>query len=197
MRPLLFASLTAAFALAAPAARAEPTTWLAFGGGYGSAHNGYLLDSDKGGVYSQLIGVGTTPTNPVILGGVFRTTTYFTLGTDISLSARLASHGFAVGDWGVAFDLGVAGRFWKQQDYGHFPLQGVLTLGAPFGLEVAVGSDIWDITGDTPKARSGFVVLELDLLRLTTMRSGASTKYWPSPSAVDAPKPPPDEPPPP
>jgi hypothetical protein len=192
MRLFLFASLTAALALAAPAAHAEPTTWLAFGGGYGSARNGYLLDSNKGGVYSQLIGVGTTPTNPLIIGGVFRT-----LGTDISLSARLATRGFAIGDWGVAFDLGVAGRFWKQQDYGHFPLQGVLTLGAPFGFEVAVGGDLWDITGDTPTARSGFVILELDLLRLTTMRSGASTKYWPSPAAVDAPKPAADEPPPP
>jgi hypothetical protein len=194
---LPLASVTAALALAASPARAEPTTWLAFGGGFGFAHDGYHLQTEKNGIFSELIGVGTSPAHALILGGVFRTTTYFTLGTDISLSARLATQGYVRGDWGAAFDLGVAGRFWKQQDYGHFPLQGVLTLGAPYGLQLALGTDLWDVTGDTPTARSGFAVIEIDLLRLTSMRSGSTTKHWPSPSAVDAPKAAPDEPPPP
>jgi hypothetical protein len=197
VRLSLLASVTAALALAAPSARAEPTTWLAFGGGYGFAHNGYSLETDKNGQFSTLIGVGTSPSHAFVIGGVFRSLTNFTLGTDISLSARVATQGFARGDWGAALDLGVAGRFWKQQDYGHFPLQGVLTLGAPYGLELAIGADVWDVTGDNPTARSGFVLFEIDLLRLTSMRSGATTKYWPSPSAVDAPKPQSDEPTPP
>jgi hypothetical protein len=183
--------------LAAPSAGAEPSSWLSLGGGYGFQHDGYYGGTDKAGVFTGAIGVGSSSKNDVVVGGVFRTNVFFQLGTDISLSARVASGSFARGDWGVAFDLGVAGRFWRNQDYGHFPLQGMAILGAPWGLQLGVGADLWDVTGDTPKARGGFAVIEIDLLRLTAMRSGASTKWWPNPSAIDGPKAPSDDPPPP
>jgi hypothetical protein len=189
--------VTGALALTAPSALAEPTTWLAFGGGYGSAENGFTSQRKSSGLYSQLIGVGTTPTNPWVIGGVFRTATFMGLGTDISLATRIATGRFARGDWGAALDLGVTGRFWKDQAYGHLPFSPVLTLGAPYGAELAIGAQLADVSGDSPKASSFFVVFEIDLLRLTAMRSGDTTKYWPSPSAIDGARPPPDETPPP
>lgn len=186
-----------AVALVAPSAHAEPSSWLSLGGGYGFQHDGYFGGTDKGGVFTGAIGVGSSSRSPFVVGGVFRTTVFFDLGTDISLAARFATGSFARGDWGLALDLGVAGRFWRDQDYGHFPIQAIAIFGAPWGLQLGVGADVWDVSGDTPKARGGFAVLEIDLLRLTAMRSGDTMKWWPNPSAVNGPPPKSDEPPPP
>jgi hypothetical protein len=183
--------------LATPSAQAEPSSWLSLGGGYGFQHDGYFGGTDKGGVFTGALGVGSSSRSPFVVGGVFRTNIFFQLGTDISLSARVATGSFARGDWGVALDLGVAGRFWRDQDYGHFPLQAMVIAGAPWGFQLGVGADVWDVTGDTPKARGGFAVIEIDLLRLTAMRSGTTTKWWPNPSAIDGPRPASEDPPPP
>src|SRR5207244_12748540 len=122
---------------------------------------------------------------PVVVGGVCRSLTYFTLGTDISLSGRVAMGSFARGDFGLALDLGVAGRWWKGQDFGHFPLKAILIGGLPYGFQVDVGADFWDVSGDRPAAAGGFALLEFDFLRLTVMRSGETTKIWRNPSPAN------------
>ena len=167
-------------------ASAEPSSWLAVGGGYGIQRNGFEHYDARATALSLSLGVGSSAKNAVVVGGVLRTVTYFSLGTDLGLAARVATGGFARGDWGLALDLGVAGRWWKQQAYGHFPVQAVLTAGLPWGLQVGVGADLWDVSGDSPTARGGFAVLEIDLLRFTVMRSGATTAWWPNPAAADA-----------
>jgi hypothetical protein len=176
-------ALTAVGSLAfAREARADPTTWFSLGGGYGIEHDGAAGYDARATAFSVALGAGTSPVHPVVVGGVFRSLTFFTLGTDISLSARVATSSFARGDLGVAVDLGLAGRWWKGQDYGHFPVQGVAYLGLPYGFQVGVGGDAFDWTGDRPAARGGFALLEFDFLRLTVMRSGDTTKHWPNPS---------------
>lgn len=180
------ALLTLAPLAFAQTAHAEPTSWLAVGGGYSFQRNrveGYDARATALGVS---VGVGTTAKNPIVVGGIVRSMTYFTLGTDVSLSLRFATRGFARGDWGLAFDAGVVGRWWRGQNYGHFPVQLVLTGGIPYGFNVAVGGEIGDVSGDSPTARGAFALLELDLLRLTVMRSGGTASFWPNPSAVDA-----------
>lgn len=177
MRSLLTLGVAAATVTAASSAAADVSSWLAIGGGYTLQHNAVASQTDRATALGFSLGVGSTPRAPIVVGGVIRTLTFFTLGTDLSLSARVASGGFARGQWGLAVDVGAVGRWWKEGDYGRYPLQGVVTLGAPWGLQVAMGAQFWNIDGD-PQARGGFAALEIDLLRLTVMRHGATDRLW-------------------
>jgi hypothetical protein len=165
---------------AAPA-RADVTSWLALGGGYGFEKNSVTTTNDRTTAFTGTVGVGTSPLNRVVVGGVFRMLTHFTLGTDLSIGPRVATGGFARGEWGVAVDLGVVGRFWKHGDYGRVPLQGVITAGAPWGFQLGVGAEFLNLAGD-PSAQGFFAVLELDLLRLTVDRQGSTEAWWKNPA---------------
>jgi hypothetical protein len=162
-------------------AHADVSSWLALGGGYGLEHSDQSGNTLSNGAFSALIGVGTTPRASVVAGGVFRSLSNFSTGTSLSLSVRLASGGFARGDWGLAVDLGPAVRWWSAGDYWTLPLQGVVTLGLPWGLQVGIGSDMWNL-GGISQTRGGFALLELDLLRLTVMRQGSTDHIWRNPS---------------
>jgi hypothetical protein len=176
--------------LSAPAL-AEPTSWLAVGTGYSLQRNGDTHSNDSAFALSGLVGVGTPATAPVIVGGVFRAVGYLgpgaDQGADMSIAVRLATRSYCVGDWGVALDLGVGARFWGDHAYGQYPVQGVLTIGMPFGFQLALGADVWDVGVQSPVAEGGFVALEIDLLRLTSMRSGATTRLWSNPAPANAP----------
>jgi hypothetical protein len=176
-----FLLLVAALLLFAPAARADLTSWLSLGGGYTLSYDGVTATYQSSGAFSGTIGVGSTPISPVVVGGVFRVTTRFGLGTDVGIMARVTTGGFSRGDWGLGLDLGPSMRWWGSGDYGRYPLQGVLLLGAPWGLQVAVGTDIVNLGGDPP-SRGGFALLEFDLLRFTLMRQGSTDSWWRNPS---------------
>lgn len=181
----------AALVLLAPAARADLTSWLSVGGGYSVAYRSGGTDTDTklslaprydwAGAFSGTFGVGTTPIAPFVIGGVFRSTTRFGLGTDVGVMARLTTGGFSRGDWGLAVDLGASMRWWGNGDYGRYPLQGVLLAGAPWGLQVAIGADLLNLGGEPP-TRGGFALLEIDVLRLTLMRQGSTDAAWKNPS---------------
>jgi hypothetical protein len=180
------ALLTAGSWLASPTpALAEPTSWLAVGGGYTLQLNGVTQTKDTSLAIEGAIGVGTPATTPFVVGGVFRAASYPGLGgVDMSLSLRLAMQSYCVGDWGLAADLGVGARLWGNAQY---PIHAVLIGGMPFGFQLAVGADFWDVSLQTPKAAGGFVALEVDFLRLTSMRSGQTTKLWSNPAPANAP----------
>jgi hypothetical protein len=162
-------------------AHAEPTSWLAVGGGYGFERSDSAARLDRAAAMSVSVGVGTSPANRFVVGGILRSVTYFSLGTDLSIAPRIATSGFARGDWGLALDAGVAARWWGGGDYGRYPLQFMVTGGAPWGIQLGVGTDIWNLSG-APFARGAVAILELDLLRLTVMRSGKTESYWPNSS---------------
>lgn len=162
-------------------ARADATSWLSFGGGYGVERTDSRDAYDRATAMSLAIGVGTEPRNAVVFGGLLRSTTFFTLGTDFGLAARVATGGFARGQWGVALDAGPAWRTWGGGDYGRFPLRGMLFLGAPWGVQLGVGGDYYNLAG-VPYARGVVALLEIDLLRLTVMRQGATDRWWENPS---------------
>ncbi len=164
-------------AVAVPArARADVTTWLAFGGGMGLDHaSGGATNANP--TFSASMGVGSDPTRSWVLGGVFRSLSRFNEGTDINLSLRATTGGFSRGDWGLGLDLGPGLRLWASNAYGTYPLQGAVLLGAPWGLEVSVGSDIVDLAGH-PTSLGGYAVLEFDLLRFTLLRQGSTDVYW-------------------
>lgn len=185
-RPRTSAQLAALAALAAcilhaPRAGAEPSAWLSAGGGYGLKRSESRDLYDRATAMSFALGVGTSPLAPVVVGGLVRSTTYFTLGTDLGLSARVATGGFARGQWGVALDVGPSWRTWGSGDYGRFPLNGLLVLGAPWGAQLGVGGEVWSLSGE-PYARGMVALLEIDLLRFTVMRQGATDRWWENPS---------------
>jgi hypothetical protein len=178
---ILAPSVAVALLLASAPARADVSSWFAFGGGYGVQRDGLAGQTDRATAMSMSLGVGSSPRAKFVGGGLLRTVTFFTLGTDLSLGPRFCTGGFARGQWGLAVDAGVVGRFWNDGNYGRFPLQGIVTLAAPWGVQLGVGAQAFNL-GSGPSAAGGFAVLELDLLRLTVMRQGATDSTWPNPS---------------
>lgn len=163
-------------------AHADVSSWFTGGGGYGVAHSEARSAYDRATTLSFSIGVGTTPTSSVVVGGLVRSTTYFTLGTDLDLSARVATGGFARGQWGLAFDIGPGWRSWANRaDYGGFPLHAMIVGGAPWGLQLGIGANFLDLDGGG-SAQGAIALLEIDLLRLTVMRQGATDRWWENPS---------------
>lgn len=183
------------FLALAGSAHAEPSAWLSGGGGVGVLAHGSSLGADglalPDGVsgtdtrpaMSFALGVGTTPAARFAVGGVLRVTTFFELGTDVSIGPRFATGGFARGDFGLALDLGVAFRTYKDGIYGRVPVQAVALFGVPFGFQVGLGVQAFSLDGGT-QAASGFALLEIDVLRLTVLRQGTSTKLWENPSPL-------------
>ncbi len=159
-------------------AAAEPSAWLSFGGGYGLKHNDITHDLNKGTALSFALGVGSDPTKSFVLGGMFRSTSYLGLGTDIGLAARIASGGFVRGDWGLAFEIGPTLRTFGHGEFGRWPISTMITGGLPWGLQLGVGGDFFKVGGGDANARGFTAVLEFDLLRFTVMRQGSTDKWW-------------------
>ncbi len=158
------------------------SSWLSAGGGYGLKRNDTTGSYRDAGSASFAIGVGTDPTKSFVVGGVIRSTTYFALGTDLGVSARFATGGFARGQWGLALDAGPMWRTFGNGEYGRWPISAMLIGGAPWGLQLAVGGELFRIAGNDAQARGVVALLEIDLLRLTVMRHGATDRYWENPS---------------
>jgi hypothetical protein len=169
-----------AVSFAAPRARADVSSWLAVGGGGFTELDHEASHRTQGGSLTYSVGAGSSPLAPFVLGVLFRGQTFFGLGTDIGAAVRGATGGFARGDWGLAVDAGVAWRPWRSGNFGEWPIQGVLTLGAPWGFQLALGTELWSVSGGTP-AQGFTAALEIDLLRLTVMRQGPTERWWPNP----------------
>ena len=73
-------------------------------------------------------------------------------------------------------------RAFGSGEYGRWPISAMLIGGAPWGLQLAVGGELLKIAGDDARARGLVALLEIDLLRLTVMRQGATDRYWENPS---------------
>lgn len=176
------------------AARAEPSSWLSGGGGIALQRNNgdattippTVSGTESRPAMSLALGVGSSPRSRFVVGGLFRMTTFFSQGTDIALGPRLATGGFARGDFGLALDVSVAARLYKNGAYGRYPVQAMVLLGLPFGFQVGVGAQAFSLDGG-PQAGGMMALVELDLLRLTVMRQGSSTRYWENPSPVGGP----------
>jgi hypothetical protein len=173
--------LVGALALFAGDARADVSSWLAVGGGASAQLAQGATTRDVAGTFTWSVGVGSSPLKPFVLGVLYRGTTFVGFGTDLGAAVRAATGSFARGSWGLALDAGVAWRTWGSGAYGDSPLQGVLTFGSPWGLQLAAGAELWTLDGGV-SAQGFFAALEIDLLRLTLMRQGASERWWPNPN---------------
>jgi hypothetical protein len=119
------------------------------------------------------MGVGSPPHGPLIVGGLFRTLTFFGQGTDLALVARGATLGFVRGGFGLAVDAGGYQRWWGPESSTGF--MGSLVLGVPFGLEIAATTERGPYGVRVYGATVG-----LDFLRLTVYRTALSS-FWPNP----------------
>lgn len=178
---VLLGSFAFASIAACPDARADVSSALAVGGGYALQRDRHAGSNQFAPTMTYSLGVGSSPLSSVVVGGIVRGTTFFGLGTDLGVGVRASTGGFARGDWGGAIEVGGIWRPWRQGDFGEWPLQAVLTVGSPWGFQVAVGSEFTSLSGDRA-AVGGFAVLELDLLRLTLMRQGGTERWWYNPS---------------
>ena len=181
--PLAFVLAFSALGFADRQAHADVSSWMAGGAGYALERNRVIGENDPAAALTYSLGVGTSPLQPLVIGGLVRGTTFINLGTDVGLAVRGATGGFARGDWGVAVDAGAVWRPWRDMSYGAWPLQGVVTVGAPWGLQVSLGAQVGTLT-DRLSAVGAFAALEIDFLRLTVMRQGTTEKWWPNPAPV-------------
>lgn len=172
--------VSAALALAgtlffASSAGAAPSAWTTISGGaLGWKQGSTAPDFRADGALVFDIGVGTSPTLPVIVGGVFRITPLLaeSTGADMAWLARVCTRGFQAGGFGLAADVGVYARTWGTPSQG---FAGSLSLGAPLGITLSfhamAGSDDLLAFGGT---------LGIDLLRLTLYRE-TLLNWWPNP----------------
>jgi hypothetical protein len=164
-------SLTA-FAIVAPA-RADASAWVFVGGGGLGWKQGSEGRFSGSGALAFDVGVGTSPDGPVIVGGLFRVEPILGSGTDLALVARVATHGFQAGGFGLAFDAGGYARFWGTPSQG---FAGGLTVGAPLGFQISLQTMV-----GTDKALAFGAVAGVDLLRLTVYRQ-TMLEHWQNPS---------------
>jgi hypothetical protein len=171
--PFAFLPYAAALGLCltAPGARADVSSWLFVGAGAS------LLDRPS--VAREVVpslqidtGLGSSPANPIAVGGLLRMQTRFGEGTDFGLLLRTASGGYVRGDWGGAIDLGGYLRKWGDGSPG---FAGSLSLGAPWGITLN-----GDVTQGPNEVRTFALVLGLDFARFTVYRSTGGN-WWPNP----------------
>lgn len=171
----LFAFTALTLALSSATARAETSAWASLSAGPS------VLSHDGGettlrAAMSFDAGLGTSPKEPLIFGGLFRISPTIEEGTDLSLVARGATRGFQTGDFGIAVDLGAYLRtFGPASPTGGFV--GGVVLGAPPGLQLSVLGHV-----GAGEAFGVSTLLGLDLLRLTVYRQ-ALLEWWPNPSS--------------
>jgi hypothetical protein len=106
------------------------------------------------------------------VGGVVKSLSYFGNGTDLAMTMRFASGGFARGGFGFAVDAGAYQRWWGEDSTGFL---GALVLGGPLGLQLTALTE-----QGTSDVQAYAATLGIDFLRLTVYRN-APGGYWPNP----------------
>jgi hypothetical protein len=157
------------------AAHADISSWAFAGGGAGSLR----LAPDMTSTYGMMkldVGLGTPPDASVVVGGVMKSVTFFSQGTDLALTVRGASGGFVRGTWGFALDLGGFERFWGSGSRGGI---GELTLGGPWGIQA---SALYEL--GTDEQRTFAAAIGLDLMRMSVYRT-SGRNWFPNPFPPD------------
>jgi len=180
-RPLLvLLPVACAFALLLTpgSAHADVSSWAFVGGGVSRLQQS-TLEATTAGSMRLHIGLGTDPSHPLIVGGLFSLEPHFGYGSDLSLAVRTATRGYVNGDFGLALDLGGYERFWGQGSAGG---TGMLWLGAPWGVSLGMGGSL-----GSHDAREFSAILGIDFARLTVYRN-SGTGWFMNPFPAYRPK---------
>jgi hypothetical protein len=157
---VLSLGLAAVLAHTAPA-RADVSSWAYFGTGVSSLEQ-RNLERRVNPTLAIETGLGTPPTSPLVVGGLFKLSALFGDGADLGLALRVANRSFVTGGFGLALDAGPYQRFWGDGSTGG---HAALVLGAPWGITLSVGGGL-----GTNDARLFGATLGLDFARLTVYR---------------------------
>jgi hypothetical protein len=168
--------VSSAVVCAAGTAHADVSSWF-FAGGGAAVVDQPTFGKSPIGLMQLETGMGTPPTNALVVGGLLKTMTFFGHGTDLALVARVATVGFVRGSWGVAVDAGGFERWWGPVGSGGGI--GALVLGAPVGIQASAFAE----TGTSDMRTFGFTI-GVDLMRLTVHRTTALS-YWTNPYRLD------------
>jgi hypothetical protein len=166
------AALAAAFVVtAAPySARADVSSWFFLG--TGPTWLRHAGDTEQAWTVQLDTGLGSSPADPIIVGGLGRLAAHVGHGADLGLLARIATRGFVLGGWGAAVDLGAYRRWWTPRSTGG---QGSLVLGAPWGLTLGLNGGM----GSRDSSHWG-ATLGVDFARLTVYRT-SGVDWWSNP----------------
>lgn len=159
-------------------ARADVASWVYVGGGLATVEQ-RGLERQVDPMIAIDAGMGSTPKNLLVVGGMLKLQTLLGDGTDLGLSLRLATRGFVTGGFGLALDAGPYQRFWGEGSTGG---QAALVLGAPWGITLSVGGGL----GSNDAHHLG-ATLGLDFARLTVHRL-AGQNWFPNPHPAYRPK---------
>ena len=169
-------SLLAALVCAPREAHAEASAWASVGAGA----VGFKQKGEDFAVRSTLVfdaGVGTSPTNSFIFGGLFRISPIIGAGTDLSIVLRGATRGFQTGPFGIAIDAGPYLRTWGSDPLPTAGGVGGIVFGGPLGTQLSING-----SGGMHDSFAVTASLGLDLLRLTVYRQSL-LDWWPNPGS--------------
>ena len=172
-----FACALVPLCIAGPA-QADVSSWAFVGGGVSQLAQNALPSTTMPAMRVHF-GLGTDPSHPLVLGGLFSWEPQFGYGSDISQAIRLATRGYVNGGLGLALDLGPYERFWGEGSVGG---AGSLWLGAPWGVSLGVGGSV-----GSHDARGFSAILGIDFARLTVYRN-TGTSVFPNPFPAYRPK---------
>lgn len=171
LHTLILVALSVGLLLRARAARADVSSW-AFVGGGGSQLHQQALSSRTVATMRVQFGIGSDPSHPFVLGGLFSFEPNFGYGSDLALLLRGATRGYVNGGFGLALDAGPYERFWGERSVGG---ESMLWLGAPWGVGLGLGGSLGSHDAD------GFsAILGIDFARLTVYRN-TGTSWFPNP----------------
>jgi hypothetical protein len=155
-------------------ASADVSSWAFVGGGALSVEQPEH-ERELGSFLLVETGLGTPPSSPIVLGGLFRLAGLFGDGVDLGLSARAATSGFVTGGFGLALDAGPYQRLWGVKSTGG---HAALVFGAPWGINLSIQGGL-----GSNDARHFGAALGLDFARLTVYRlTGESWMPNPNPA---------------
>lgn len=178
LNAFLLLGVASALLLTARGARADVSSWAFVGGGVSQLQQNGLPRTLMPSMRLQ-IGLGTPPSNPIVLGGLFSLEPNFGYGSDLALLLRGASRGYVNGDFGLALDLGPYERFWGQDSVGG---EATLWLGAPWGVALGLNASV-----GSHDARGVSAILGVDFARLTVYRN-TGTNWFLNPFPAYRPK---------
>ena len=170
-RASLLLCLLAGLLLHTRSARADVSSWAFVGGGVSQLHQQALSSRAVGSMRVQF-GLGTDPSHPLVLGGLFSLEPNFGYGSDLGLLVRGATRGYVNGGFGLALDAGPYERFWGQRSVGG---EGMLWFGAPWGMSLGLGGSL-----GSHDANGFSAIFGIDFARLTVYRT-SGTSWFPNP----------------
>jgi hypothetical protein len=170
MRVVVALAIACAVTIGTPSARADASSWLFLGAGpTWLRHAG---DTEQDWTVQLDTGLGSSPDDPIIIGGLGRLAAHVGHGADLGLLLRVATPAFVTGGWGAAVDVGAYQRWWTPRSTG---AQASLVLGGLWGLTLAMngglGTGRWSHWGAT---------VGIDFARLTVYRK-TGVNWWSNP----------------